>query len=403
MEILFVSVWFPFPLSNGSRIRVNHLLRALSRKNRVHLIAFLPPEVDRQAAAGIRGICANVDWVERDPFWRDPRQKLSAHFSVTPRDVLRGYSTEMAELVKRIAREKNFDVIIASTIEAAPYVVQVAHPKRVLEEHNFTTLWMEERYHNQHGLLNRAAGWITWQKCRRYERGLYPRFKAVTMVSENDLRAVHDHMPQYPGRLAVIPNGVDLQTHRMRMAEPQLDTIVFNGSIKYAANMEAVRWFVDSVWPIIQKQRPGTRLAITGDFEGLDLRWLTDDPLIRLTGYLEDICPVVAGSWLAIAPLRSGGGTRLKILEAMALGTPVVATGKGAEGLNVSQGENILIAEDPTDFALQSLQVLENPALRSELASKARQLVELNYSWEMIGEKFCELVEQIEAAPPIAA
>ncbi len=216
---------------------------------------------------------------------------------------------------------------------------------------------------------------------------------AVTMVSENDLRAVRDSMPGYHGRLEVIPNGVDLETRRFGMSEPQMDTLVFNGSLTYAANLEAIRWFVAEVWPLIQQKRPGTRLAITGNTDGLDLSWLAGDPSITLTGYLEDVRPVVAQSWLAVAPLQSGGGTRLKILEAMALGTPVTATSKGAEGLDVTPDKNILIADNPDDFALQCLRVLDSTSLRNTLAGEARQLVEQYYDWAMIGKKFCELVE----------
>jgi polysaccharide biosynthesis protein PslH len=204
---------------------------------------------------------------------------------------------------------------------------------------------------------------------------------------------VRESMPGYHGRLEVIPNGVDLETRRFGMNEPQRDTLVFNGSLTYAANLEAIRWFIVEVWPLIQQKRPGTRLAITGNTDGLDLSWLAGDPSITLTGYLEDVRPVVAQSWLAVAPLRSGGGTRLKILEAMALGTPVTATSKGAEGLDVTPDKNILIADNPDDFALQCLRVLDSTSLRSTLAGEARHLVEQNYDWAMIGEKFCELVE----------
>lgn len=404
MNILFISTWFPFPLNNGSRIRVYHLLRALSKNHRVHLIAFLPPEIDkqvttigRQEITAARQVCASIEWVERDPFWRDPRQRLSAHFSLTPRDVLRGSSTEMGELVRMTASERTYDVIIASTIDAAQYAGQVDHPRRILEEHNFTTAWMEERYRHQAGPIHRVAGWITWQKCQRYERRLYAEFAAVTMVSENDLRAVRESMPGYHGRLEVIPNGVDLETRRFGMSEPQMDTLVFNGSLTYTANLEAIRWFVAEVWPLIQQKRPRTRLAITGNTDGLDLSWLAGDPSITLTGYLEDVRPVVAQSWLAVAPLRSGGGTRLKILEAMALGTPVTATSKGAEGLDVTPDKNILIADNPDDFALQCLRILDSTSLRSTLAGEARHLVEQNYDWAMIGKKFCELVESVAA------
>ncbi len=176
MDLLFISSWFPFPLNTGARIRDFHLLRALSRKHSVHLISFLQPGVDHEAITTVQQVCASMEWVERDPFWRDPRQRVSAHFSLTPRDVLRSYSAEMAELVRKSASQRTYAAVIASGIGVAEYAVLLNSPRRILAEHNFTTAWMKERYRAQVGPIHRVAGWITWQKCQRYERRLYAQF-----------------------------------------------------------------------------------------------------------------------------------------------------------------------------------------------------------------------------------
>jgi glycosyltransferase involved in cell wall biosynthesis len=394
MELLFISAWFPFPQDNGSRIRVYQLLKALGKRHRVHLLAFLPAEREREYLPAAGELCASAQVVVRDPFWRDPRKNLSGHFSLTPRDVLRGYSAEMAGQAMELLEQVKPACVIASTMEAAPYALQGAARARILEEHNFTTRWMEERYRMQGGPIRRMAGWVTWQKCRRYERKLYAQFDSVSMVSEQDQRAVQTNFPEYGGRLAVIPNGVDLETRQMGLAEPQADRLVFNGSLTYAANLEAVRWFVAEALPLVRQARPGARLVVTGRTEGVDLAGVAGVEGVELSGYLDDVRPAVAGSWLAIAPLRSGGGTRLKILEAMALGTPVVATPKGAEGLAARPGEEILIAEAPGALAGLCVRLLESPALRQAMAEKGRKLVEERYGWEGIGERFCNLVEE---------
>lgn len=394
MEILFVSAWFPFPQDTGSRIRIYHLLRALRECHRVHLVAFLPSAKERAYLPATEALCASVSVVERDPFWRNPHLRLSAHFSLTPRDVLRSYSPEINRLVADSVRRKAFDVIIASTLEAAPYVLQATGVPRILEEHNFTTDWMQERYLDQGDPIRKTTAWITWQKCQRYERQLYPHFQAVTMVSERDRQAVKKIMPEYSGRLEVIPNGVDLESCQLGLAPPLPETIVFNGSLTYAANLEAMHWFVGQVLPLIRRKCPEVLLVITGRTEGVEPGWLLGDASIRLTGYLEDIRPAVAGSWLAVAPLLSGGGTRLKILEAMALRTPVVATCKGAEGLVITPGADVLIADSPDDFAAECLRLMENPGLRQEIIKNARRLVEQHYGWQAIGEEFRRLVEE---------
>lgn len=394
MRILFISTWFPYPLDNGSRIRVRHLLEALAGRHVVHLVSFLPGPESNKGFGELAGLCADVRVVERDPFWRDSRGALAAHFSMTPWDVILGYSQEMVNLVRQVSQEVDFDLVIASTLEVAPYALQVAGVPRLLEEHNFVTRWLEEHYHNQRDPIHKAACWVSWQKCLHYERQTYPNFNAVTMVSERDRQAVVESIPNYQGRLEVIPNGVDLSTRFPGMAQVEADTLVFNGSLTYSLNADAMRFFTRDVWPSIRQARPGARLRITGACDGVDTSWLPDGIGIELTGYLVDVRPVVAGSWLAVAPLLAGSGTRLKILEAMALGTPVVATRKGAEGLDVTAESDILIADDPADLASACLKLMESPQLREELSRNGRRQVEAHYGWKAIGERFCDLAEK---------
>lgn len=394
MVVLFVSTWFPYPLDNGSRLRVYHLIKALSQKHQVDLVAFLPPEIEHSRVKEVQSMCRQVKVIERDPFWRDPRKSLSGYFSWKPRDVIRGYSPEMAELVARMGRETHYDLIISSTTEVAPYCLQDTGIPKMLEEHNFMTGWMKERYQTQTHFLKRLTHQATWLKCYFYERKLYSYFDVVSMVSHTDQQAVRATFPGYKGRLEVIPNGVDLETRPCGLTAPTPETIVFNGALRYYANAEAMRFFCSQALPLIWQQRPKTRLIITGRYDRAELNWLPSDPRITMTGYLEDVRPAVAGAWMAVAPLLEGGGTRLKILEAMALGTPVVATSKGAEGLEVTPGKELLIANDAPGLADHCLRLLGDANLREEIARSARQLVEQHYNWQMIGERFCELVEQ---------
>ncbi len=342
-----------------------------------------------------KNLYESVHVIDRDPFWRDPKKRFSAHLSLKPRDVLRSYSSEFAQLVKEISREQRFDIVIASTLDMAPYALLVPGTPCLLEEHNFSTSLMEDRFHKDAGFMKKSANWITWQKCRRYERHLYPKFIGVTMVSANDKNAVQKSILNYSGRLEVIPNGVDLETHQIGLAVPNRDTIVFNGSLTYSANLEAMKYFIQQILPLIQQQKPAARLIITGRTDAVDLTWLPGEANILLTGYLEDVRQTVAGSWIAVAPLKTGGGTRLKILEAMALGTPVVSTAKGAEGLELTHGVNFLQADDSQTFANHCIRLLNDANLREKLSINARQMVEKNYGWKSIGRKYCQFVESV--------
>jgi polysaccharide biosynthesis protein PslH len=397
VKLLFLSTWFPFPLDTGASIRVYHLLAALARRHDVYLISFLSHEQARRGGSAFLSTLAawgvNTQLVDRDPFWRDPLKARLGYLSSQPRDVLAGYSPLFAAHVRTAAKE-GYDAVICSGTEVLGYAPSAPGP-RLLEEHNFMTGWMEEQYRGRGKGRSAVFRWITWQKCLRYERRLYPMFDAVTMVSERDRHAVARSIPEVASRTVVVPNGVDISRNRPGLSAPQLDTLVFNGALTYYANADAMRFFCASILPAIQAQRPGVQLRITGMNHGVDLTEIRGIEGVTLTGFLDDVRPVVAGSWACVVPLREGGGTRLKILEAMALGTPVIATSKGAEGLDVTPERDILIADDPAEFARQTLRLLGNPDLRSQLAAAGRALVEAKYGWDQISERFCGLVENV--------
>jgi glycosyltransferase involved in cell wall biosynthesis len=186
---------------------------------------------------------------------------------------------------------------------------------------------------------------------------------------------------------------VDCDHNRPGLAQPRPDSLVYNGALTYSANYDAMRWFLAHVFPRVKQAVPGVTLAITGSTAGVDTAGLALDDTVTLTGYVDDIrCPVAEAS-ACVVPILQGGGTRLKILEAMALGTPVVSTSKGAEGLDVTPGHDILIADEPTEFASQVTRLLSDAALREQVASNARHLVEQRYDWQQIGRRFVGLVE----------
>jgi glycosyltransferase involved in cell wall biosynthesis len=179
--------------------------------------------------------------------------------------------------------------------------------------------------------------------------------------------------------------------------QPAPDTLIYSGSLTYHANYAAVDFFLRDIFPIIRAQRPGARLTVTGRLDGVPTERLSQQPGVTFTGYLDDIRPLIAGSMVNIVPLRSGGGTRLKILESLALGTPVVATPKGAEGLDLVPGRDLLIADQPADFAQAVLSLLADPDLRQTLRHNGRTAVEARYDFARIGESFCEFVESVVA------
>jgi len=392
MNILFFSAWHPYPADNGSKLRVYHLLRSLAERHRVILLSFAFATARPEEAGLLAEWGVEVQAVPINPFAANRAGALATFLS--PRPMASRPIPAMSDLVARTLSAKTYDAIVASTEMMADYALQAPPGTvRILEEHNAMTRWARERYEGTSGAVQRARCWVSWQKGRWYERRSYPRFDLVTLVSQQDRQATLEVVGTGGPRIEVVPNGVDCAHNRPGLVPRQPNTLVYNGSLTYSANYDAMRWFLAGVYPRIKAQSPGVSLTITGSTAGVDTAGLALDDTVRLTGFVEDVRVPVAQASVAVAPIRQGGGTRLKILEAMALGTPVVATAKGAEGLEAVDGDHLLLADEPATFACRTLELLNDLDLRQRLAANARRLVEDRYDWQAIGVRFVRLVE----------
>ena len=208
-------------------------------------------------------------------------------------------------------------------------------------------------------------------------------------------------LPGFQRPVEVVPNGVDCRHNLPGLHSSNDNLLVYNGALTYSANLDAMTYFLSSIFPIVQQQIPDVRLTITGSTAGVDLSSLALTDAVFFSGYVPDVRLPIAQAAVCVVPLRDGGGTRLKILEAMALGTPVVATSKGAEGLDVIDGVHLLIADTPEEFARETIRLLREPKLRSTLAANARRLVVENYDWQQIGDRFVQLIEQTVATKQV--
>jgi polysaccharide biosynthesis protein PslH len=396
MRVLFLSTWFPYPPDNGSKLRVYYLLRALNGHHEVTLISFAFGSAVPQDGEALKAICQHSRVLGLDPFATNHAGTLATFLSTRP--AASRPIPAMGQLVAEVWQRQTFEVVIASTEMTVPYAL--LGPPRVakaLEEHNSLTRWMAERCRERRGAILQARYWASWQKQRAHERRTYPRFDLVTMVSEEDRRATAEIARSRRPRLEVVPNGVDCEHNRPGLAQRRPKALVFNGALTYSSNYDAMQWFLAQVYPAIREQEPEVSLSITGSLQGVNRAGLALDATVMLTGCVPDLRLLVAEAAACIAPIRLGGGTRLKILEAMALGTPVVATRKGAEGLDVVDGEHLLLADDAMTFANCVVTLMRTPTLGARLSANARRLVEGCYDWKQIGGRFVALVEEVAA------
>ncbi|HEX9016041.1 MAG TPA: glycosyltransferase [Chloroflexota bacterium] len=402
MKILFLSRWFPYPANNGSKIRISGLLKQLARRHTVFLISFAESTdvVDVDAIAAARQYCASVHLVPSRPFHPNSIKAVVGLLSPRPRFLVDTYDQGFAEAVRQVSHRVRPDLVIASQIDTLPYLGEAPGTPAILEELEIAAYVDACRQRRPDRRL-RAS--LTWLKLASYLRRTLPRVAACTVVSSIEQAHLLRAVPRYQN-VEIVPNAINMADYASDYGEPEPDTLVYAGALSYDANLDAVRYFLNYVYPRVRLSVPRVSLRVTGRTDGVDLSELARFPGVQFTGYVPDVRPIVARSWASIVPLRLGGGTRLKILEAMALGTPVVSTRKGVEGIDVTEGEDILIADGPDELAARIVEVLRSSQVRRRLAEGGKRLIELRYEWGLVGRKLDQLVERVAAeSKPVGA
>ncbi len=392
MNILFISRWYPYPPDNGSKIRVFNLLKQLSRGHDITLLSFAQGPISRERLTEMEYYCRSVRTVPYKEFSPTRLKALLGLFSTRPRSFVDTFSRDMQAVVKDQNANNLFDVVVASEMDSVPYALLTNHTPRVFEDIELSAIY--EQFASQRSFVSKARYGLTWCKLSWFIARMLPKFEGCTVVSEKDRELV---MRIKPGHevLAVVPNGIDLEANTGEFGAPRPDTLIYSGALTYSANFDAMEFFLRDIFPLVKAQHPNVSLRITGDYDGVPVERLPLGNGAELTGYLDDIRPAVAQSWGCVVPLRVGAGTRVKILEAMALGTPVISTSKGAEGLEVIHEQNILIADNPDDFAQAVLRLLNDEKLRAKLSANGRQLVKERYSWDICVRQLEQLLYQV--------
>jgi polysaccharide biosynthesis protein PslH len=387
MRILFLSRWYPFPPDNGSKLRIYNLLCGLAKYHQVTLLSFIEKASDLRDLSDAQDYCEDIKTVPWKPFDPTSRRSLIGYFYSRPRSFIDTYSTEMANLIEQSLEKKHFDLVIASQVDMAAYYELFHGYPALFEEVEIGAFHQKYSYANFP--IERSRRGLMWWKYKKFLVRSMNSFRYCTVVSEPEKRLL-EQIGVRAEKIKVIPNSIALDPVNRPSAIPEQNSLIFPGSILFYANYDAVTWFLEEIFPLILNRIPTAQLKITGEYQGLSLPFETG---VILTGYVDDIKPYIARSWVSLAPIRQGGGTRLKILESMSLGTPVVSTSKGAEGLDVKHGQHLLIADDPQEFAQAVIRLLSDLELRNRLAENGLQLVEEKYNWATNIVKFLNLVE----------
>ena len=379
MRILVLSSATPYPPHGGGYARMYAILRHLARDHAVDLLALARP-ADLAHRGALERVCRRVHLLP----------------APTPPAGLRRWAAALKHLVRLqaypvdpgIARrvegilQDGYDVIQVENVYMMPYVRRVRDAARALDIFGLGSagLWRDVRAATGPVAVLRAA--VTRLKAKRVERSLRSRFDAVYVVSEQDRAYLTSVDPRLP--VHVVPNGVDTR-HFAPAPEPTQPPVdlVFTGAMDYTANEDAVLFFHRAIYPRIRDRLGEARFWVVGRDPGPRLAALAADPTITVTGEVEDVRPYLARATVVVAPIRLGAGTRIKILEALAMAKAVVATPAAAEGLRLVPGEELVVAAAPEAFADAGVRLAGDAAARQRLGRAGRARVEAEYDWEI--------------------
>ena len=395
MRILFLSRWFPFPADNGAKVRVFNIIKAIAQRHQVRLVSFVTDPVSEEHLAHMRQYCYQVETVPYRTFRANSLKSRLGFFSPIPRSFLDTHNSGYQSLVQKAGCEEKFDLLIGSQWDTIPYMLgtpSLKHTPKLLEEVEISIY--HSQYVREKRPVQRLRKLIMWNKWRYFMAQSLKHINACTVVSEPEIAPIHDCLPGYVP-IGVIPNGADMERFTGDFGQPQPNTVVYTGAMTYYVNFDAMKFFLTDVWPKVIAQVPDAKLYMCGKTEGVPVHELPQHPSAMLTGHLSDIRRRIAESWISVVPERLGGGTRIKVPESMALGTPVVSTLRGATGLDVTHGHDILIADQPEAFVREVVNVLKDAALRDKLSRNGRATVETKYDWRVIGHKLDDFMMQV--------
>jgi glycosyltransferase involved in cell wall biosynthesis len=389
LNILYVSQMPASPPRFGAQARIHGLMTELARHHDLTAVMLVDDEFDiEECRHAMQAYCREVVLI-RNPYGRDGLAKrllqLRSLASTRSFERLRVVVPEMQQALDRVLRARRFDVVNLEftflghcDLRRAPSGERA--PMLVVDSHNIDYDIARQYSHAGGSLARRLYAEVNWRKLRREELGTYRDADGVYLCSVADQRRLLDEIPG--ARTVVIPNAANVDFYKPRPTDPQPDrrTLVFFGLMSYMPNIDGATHFIQEIWPRIAEANPQARCKIIGGSPPPSLLALAG-PRIEFTGFVPDLRPHLAEAAAVVVPLRIGGGTRLKIVEAMAMSKAVVSTALGAEGIETVPGRDILIADEPAAFADAVTRLLTEPGLATRIGNSARQLSEARYAW----------------------
>lgn len=400
MNILLLSPWLPWPPFDGARIRILETLRYLARRHCVSLVTTVRRSEEVPNISELNGFCERIITAILSDQTSVVLRRLSTGL-VRGRPLIESfhYDSHLAKQVNRLTSQYAYDIIHIEFPFLAPYLRAVSprsRARKVLSMHNIESI----RFERELQYSSPTARWFLI-RCNRFffkswEKKALREFDGITAVSDRERVWIQQYA--LAAKVELVPNGVDTAYFQPTPTSKGVRSVVFTGLMEHPPNVDAVTWFCDKIFPVLRRKLPDLCFKIVGRKPHPKVLELGKRQGVHVTGEVADIRPYIAESLALVVPLRSGGGTRLKILEAMAMGCPVISTTLGAEGLEVTAGRNVLIADTTDQFISQILTLLASPEMANEIAKAGRNLVVEKYDWRLCLSRLEHLYDKLLGA-----
>ena len=394
MKILMLTPYLPYPLHSGGQIRTYNLLKHLANKHQVTLFALIKEDSEKTYISELEKYCTKVRVFKRSKKPFTPLNILKTAFSSYPFLVIRNYVAQVQDAVIDELKENKYDVIHAETFYMMPHLPNTKIPILLVEQ---TIEYLGyESYAERAPAIFRTLLNIDINKIKKWEKFFWKDCNQLVVMSEEDKEFIAKEIGNEQ-KIEVVENGVDTEWFaQKKRTEPADPTLLSVGTFKWLPNIEAVTFLVEKVWPLVRGALPSSKLWIVGAAPTKQIfGFAQKDSAITVTGNIPDIRDAFTSSHALVAPVFSGKGTRYKILEALASGTPVIATETAVEGLGVEHGKHVLISNTAEGLAKLCTQLLHSETLREKLAQNGKKYVTQHFDWKLISQKLDIIYQRI--------
>ena len=395
MKILFLANRVPYPPYRGDKLKIYNLAKRLKGRHELHLLTFAQTPEDLQYKSELEKIFKEVHFVYL-PKWKSAINCLAGLWDSTPLQVLYFQSAGLQRQLDGLIADHNYDAVHVQHLRMSPYLSQRHDIPRILDLPDAFSLYWERRKTVQRSIAAKVFEHIEQRRVLKYEQVIKQYTLALVCSAEDRdyLQKIH-----HAGNIKLLPNGVDLETFAARLHDyTHNQTLLFTGNMDYAPNVDAVTYFAQAILPLVRAALPQVRFIIAGQRPVKSVTALSND-YITVTGFVKNLADTYNSASVVVAPLRFGAGTQNKVLEAMAMGVPVVCSHIGFGGLGIKSGQGAIMQTEPAAFAASVIGLLSSEDMRRRVGQDGMDVIKTRFDWDIIADMLDGYLKEVAQRP----